>query len=76
MKTKGYLLATNDKDGSTIVVVPYSECKWIWDAAVVANRYFKTKKESLHIRAGFRKGNKVSELDDLNTKANCWMVWR
>ena len=77
MKEKEYLLATNDATGKTIVIVPDQVHVYTaFDARVIANKHFKAKADSLHVMAGIRKGNKIESVDDLNSKANCWMVWR
>lgn len=77
MKEKEYLLATNDATGKTIVIVPDQVHVYTaFDVRVIANKHFKVKSDSLHVCAGIRKGNKVESLDNLNTKGNCWMVWR
>lgn len=77
MKEKNYLLASNDKTGKTVVIVPNrSQVLTAQDALAIANRHFKVKVSELHSAAGVRKGNKVASVDDLNETGNCWMVWR
>lgn len=66
----------NDKDGSTVVVVPIEFAGTAFDAQKLANRYFKVKTASLHVKAGIRRGNKVESLTSLGQKANVWMVMR
>ena len=73
---KDYLLATNDKDGKTIVIVPTKKAKTMFDAVAIANRHFKVKKNTLHCCAGFMKGNKIESRSYLTMDVNCWMVWR
>lgn len=74
---KPYLLATNDENGRTIVIVPNKTQEHRADEALaIANKHFKRKLDNLHIAAGVRKGNKVESVDDLNETGNCWMVWR
>lgn len=74
---KGYLLATNDKTGKTMVIVPNKDNSIrAFDAMAIANRHFKIKVDNLHIVAGVKKGNKVESVNNLNDKGNCWMVWR
>ena len=73
---KTYEIFVNDKDGSTVVVVPIECAGTAFDAQKVANRHFKSKTASLHVKAGRRRGNKVESLTDLGQKANVWMVMR
>ena len=75
-KTRDYWLATNDKNGKTIVIVPTTKAKTMFDAIAVANNYFKIKKNDLHCYAGFMKGNKIESRTHLTMDVNCWMVWR
>lgn len=73
---KDYYLATNDKTGKTVVVVPLSSAIDAFDAMKVANKHFKVKKEDLHCVSGIMKKNKVESRDRLTGPVNCWMVWR
>lgn len=75
-KTRDYWLANNDKNGKTIVIVPTTKAKNMFDAIAVANRHFKVKKNDLHCYAGFMKGNKIESRTHLTMDVNCWMVWR
>lgn len=74
--TKEYYLFVNDADGSTVVVVPFDVAGTAFDAQKVANKHFKTKTASLHVKAGTRRGDKVESLTTLGQKANVWMVMR
>lgn len=74
--TKDYYLATNDKTGKTIVIVPSDKALTTFDAKAIANRHFKVKKNNLHCFAGVKKGNKVESRTLLTQDVNCWMVWR
>lgn len=71
-----YWLATNDKNGKTIVIVPMLKASTMFDAKKVANKYFKEKINNLHCYAGFMKGNKIESRTHLTQDVNCWMVWR
>lgn len=73
---KDYYLATDDKTGKTIVVVPLSSAIDALSALKVANRHFKVKKEDLHCVSGLKNGNHVESRDRLSSPVNCWMVWR
>lgn len=72
-----YTIYINDKTGKPVIVVPIEKNPLDSQRAVkIANRHFKAKVETLMVSAGVRKGNKVSSVDDLSAKADCWMVWR
>lgn len=73
---KDYYLATNDKTGKTVVVVPLSSAIDVFDAMKVANKYFKVKKRDLHFVSGIMNKDKVESRDRLTGPVNCWMVWR
>lgn len=74
--TKDYWLATDDKTGKTIVIVPIEKVDNSFDAKRIANRHFKDKVNNLHCYAGFKNGDKVESRTDLMANVNCWMVWR
>lgn len=73
-----YYLATNDKTGKTVVVVPLASAIDAFDAMKVANKYFKVKKEDLHCVSGImnKAKGKIESRDRLSGPVNCWMVWR
>lgn len=75
---KDYYLATNDKTGETIVVVPLHKAIVAFDAMKIANKYFKTKTTSLHCVSGImnKAKGKIESRDRLSGPVNCWMVWR
>ena len=73
---KEYYLATNDKTGKTVVVVPLASAIDAFGAIKVANKYFKVKKEDLHCVSGIMNKDKVESRDRLTGPVNCWMVWR
>lgn len=73
---KDFCLATNDKDGKTIVIVPNNKAKNMFDAKKIANRHFKEKLNNLHCMAGVKRGNKIESRSELTQSVNCWMVWR
>lgn len=75
-KTRDYWIATDDKDGKTIIVVPTSKAINMFDAKKIANKYFKVKINNLHCYAGAKKGNKIESRTELTQEVNCWMVWR
>lgn len=74
--TKDYWIATNDKTGKPIVIVPIEKADNMFEAKKIANRYFKDKAINLHCRVGFKKGDKIESRTSLLDPVNCWMVWR
>lgn len=75
-KTRDYWLATNDKNGKTIVVVPMNRASDMFEAKKIANKYFREKLNNLHCYAGAKKGNKIESRTELTQEVNVWMVWR
>ena len=74
--TKDYVLAVNDKNGKTIVIVPTAKADNMFEAKAIANKHFKIKKSNLHCVAGVKKGKKIESRTELTQEVNCWMVWR
>ena len=73
---KEYYLATNDKTGKTVVVVPLASAIATSQAIRVANKYFKTKTGNLHCVSGIMNKDKVESRVRSTGPVNCWMVWR
>lgn len=73
---KIFYLYENDKDGSTVVVIPIKDAESAFEAQKIANKFFKERTTNLHVRPGIRTGEKAETLDDLFQNPNCWMVWR